>query len=471
MPGVPSLTAFAGLGPPWSLAQLDANFTNISNLLKSANNYAICLTDTGGANSYAVTFSGGVTFSQSAFVGLTFKAANANTGASTLAVNGGGGVAIVNPNGGALLAGQISSGAIVNVIYDGSNWILVGASTSNGQRNVIINGAFNFVQNPSIVNHNPTANAVSYMMQRWYNYQNGGTTGDMAVAQLLSGPATDGAFTNAFKYVYPYCVRVTRSAGAAITDSRYKTVLPTAISRTLANQRLQLSFFARAGSGYSAAALALPVLLITGTGTDQSATSVESGGWTGQATTYSSSVTLTTSWQEFHLTISALPTTTTQIALGFHPVWVGAVAPANDYFEIAGVRLAPRQMVDSPILEVPPDEDEMRCFEFFETLNGLAASNTAIASGFFNTTTVGWVTIPFQPKRTTPALSVSAAAHFVLQNAAANDAATVFTFAANSIGRSASRGIVTIGTGRTAGQGVTLAAGSTSARVYVDAEF
>jgi hypothetical protein len=80
--------------------------------------------DTGSANQYVVELSSQIT---DYVEGLTvkFRAANANTGASTLNVNGMGAVAIVGPDGAtALEAGQIVDGQMVECQYDGGNFQL-----------------------------------------------------------------------------------------------------------------------------------------------------------------------------------------------------------------------------------------------------------------------------------------------------------------------------------------------------------
>jgi hypothetical protein len=83
--------------------------------------------DTGTANAYAVATPPSFGLVKGAFV--SFIAANANTGASTLSVNGGSAIAIKkNSNSIALLSGDITAGQIVDATYDGTVWqITVGA--------------------------------------------------------------------------------------------------------------------------------------------------------------------------------------------------------------------------------------------------------------------------------------------------------------------------------------------------------
>jgi hypothetical protein len=78
-------------------------------------------TDTGAANAYAVTLSPVPLLV--AGEPVIFKAAHANTGASTLAVNGGSAIAIFKQGGSTVLAsGDIVAGQAVRVTFDGTNF-------------------------------------------------------------------------------------------------------------------------------------------------------------------------------------------------------------------------------------------------------------------------------------------------------------------------------------------------------------
>ncbi len=84
--------------------------------------------DTGSADAYEITLDPALTANITGMP-ISFKAANTNTGASTLNVDGLGAVAIVKNVSTALAAGDIVSGQIVTVIYDGTNFQLI----NNGQ--------------------------------------------------------------------------------------------------------------------------------------------------------------------------------------------------------------------------------------------------------------------------------------------------------------------------------------------------
>lgn len=69
---------------------------------------------------------------QAAGFSLRFKAGGTNTGAATLNVDSLGAVAIKRLNGDALSAGDIVSGGIYDVAFDGTNYKLLGAGTGSG---------------------------------------------------------------------------------------------------------------------------------------------------------------------------------------------------------------------------------------------------------------------------------------------------------------------------------------------------
>jgi hypothetical protein len=94
-------------------------------------NYA---SDTGAANAYAVALSPAAT-SYVAGLDVAFKAANANTGASTLNVNSLGAKTVKKMYGGSLVdlsSGDISAGQIIKAKYDGTYFQVVAGVISGG---------------------------------------------------------------------------------------------------------------------------------------------------------------------------------------------------------------------------------------------------------------------------------------------------------------------------------------------------
>lgn len=123
---------FAAQAGPIPLSQLDANFTQLATAVNSTLNFTNYAVDSGAANAYAVSFASPATVSYTAGLTISFKAANANSGASTLNVNSLGTKSIVTPAGSALSSGAIASGQVATVVYDGTNFQLQSVVASGG---------------------------------------------------------------------------------------------------------------------------------------------------------------------------------------------------------------------------------------------------------------------------------------------------------------------------------------------------
>jgi len=103
--------------------------------------------DTGTANAYAVTLSPTPTLVAGSKV--IFKAAHANTAASTIAVNGGSPINIYKKTNSALAAGDILLNQIIELTYDGTNFQLLGDGATGASPLVI-----GFVINNGAVGNN-----------------------------------------------------------------------------------------------------------------------------------------------------------------------------------------------------------------------------------------------------------------------------------------------------------------------------
>ncbi len=123
---------------PWNSGDIFANLMTAGQLELMTQPYSLQLqsgnyaADSGTANAMVVTLSP-IPASQSALVGVPIrvkKIASANTGATTLNVNSFGVVSVVNPDGTALASGQLPSGCIFEVIYDGTNYQLQTITTA-----------------------------------------------------------------------------------------------------------------------------------------------------------------------------------------------------------------------------------------------------------------------------------------------------------------------------------------------------
>jgi hypothetical protein len=101
-------------------------------------------TDTGAANAYVITIGAGVgaqaiPTAYVAGMNIRFKATNANSGASTVNVNGLGTAAIKRAGGAAVATGDILSGQLLDLVYDGVNFQIVNYTGSSGSQTVTNN--------------------------------------------------------------------------------------------------------------------------------------------------------------------------------------------------------------------------------------------------------------------------------------------------------------------------------------------
>lgn len=108
--------------------------TDAANIGQVANGGFTSVNDTGAADAYVIAPSFPITV-YAAYQAFQFKAANANTGTSTLAVSGLAAKTIKHLDGTNLLAGDILAGQIVEVMYDGTNFQLLSATGLRGTAN------------------------------------------------------------------------------------------------------------------------------------------------------------------------------------------------------------------------------------------------------------------------------------------------------------------------------------------------
>ena len=193
-------------------------------------------------------------------------------------------------------------------------------------KNAVINGGFDIWQRGTsiAIAAGTSASSSTYTSDRW---QTGTSTNQ---ACTISRQAT-GDTTNLPNI--QYCMRFQRNSGQTGTAAiNIANTFESVNSIPFTGKTVTLSFYARAGANYSATSNALNATILTGTGTDQNPFS----GFT-SSTGYTTTATLTTTWQRFTYTVT-LGATITQLCVyfGFTPV---GTAGAADYFEITGVQL------------------------------------------------------------------------------------------------------------------------------------
>lgn len=142
--------------------------------------------DSGAADAYVVTLNP-IATAYAAGMGVRFKAANANTGACTINVNGLGAKPIKMDNGTDPPAGMIAAGAVVTVVYDGTNF------------QVVTTGLAAHLADEANA-HNPEAVIAPTLLNSWVNHGAVNTAGywkDTMKIVHLKGTIKDGTIGNA----------------------------------------------------------------------------------------------------------------------------------------------------------------------------------------------------------------------------------------------------------------------------------
>ena len=173
---------FAAATSAIPLSQLDQDFSTLANSTNDLATYSNYVADTGAADAYIANYPANTnTGSLTTGLRLQFKAANANTGASTLnvQVNGAsiGTASIRLTDGSALPANTIVSGAMVDVMYDGTNFQLMN-DPSGGQEvitNLSLSGNLT-VTGTSTFTGNVTGNVVNTTTSTITNLSSGNVT-------------------------------------------------------------------------------------------------------------------------------------------------------------------------------------------------------------------------------------------------------------------------------------------------------
>ena len=218
-------------------------------------------------------------------------------------------------------------------------------------RNRIINGAMQVWQRGYIFSSQGNGQN-DYTADRWAIGHN---NSHMATVTQATGPSND----------FLYCARIQRDSGNSQTDQmRFHTALETKDVRSLRNKILTISYYARKGVNYSEANSKITgVRIATGENTDGDPNAYSGGNWTNATTILTGTPTLTTSWQRFTHTTSAVSTSANSMIIEFRHTPVGT-AGANDYYEITGVQLEIGS-VATPFEHRTFQEEELRCQRYF----------------------------------------------------------------------------------------------------------
>ena len=211
------------------------------------------------------------------------------------------------------------------LVANSANSSGLGWSATPSASNPVLNSAFQVWQRGTSITQSVAGSNV-YTADRWA--LSVGANQASTVSRQVTGDTTN--LPN-----IQYCARVQRNSGQTGTTEMYLTnSFETINTIPFAGKTVTVSFYARAGSNFSAASNAMKLYLMTGTGTDQSRSGTP---YTGEVAAISQTATLTTTWQRFSYS-ATLNATTTELAIlaAYTPV---GTAGTNDYFELTGVQI------------------------------------------------------------------------------------------------------------------------------------
>jgi hypothetical protein len=179
-----------------------------------------------------------------------------------------------------------------------------------------------------------------------------------------------------------YCLRYQRNSGqTGTTILGLGQSFESSNSIPLAGKTVTLSFYARAGSNFSAASSAFIGTIYSGTGTDQNIVS----GYTGVAQVASTTATLTTTWQRFTVS-GTVAATATELAVYFAYTPVGT-ASTNDYYEITGVQLEAANTASPYAPNSSTYQGELAACQRYYWRNTGGATFSTLGAGFGLSTT------------------------------------------------------------------------------------
>lgn len=113
-------------------SQLDTNFAQCVTALNTLQTFGNFFVDSGSANAMAITVPSPLIAAYTAGLPLQVKVAAANTGATTINVSGLGTRNVTYPNASALLSGQLVTGGIISLMYDGTQFQYLGSIAGTG---------------------------------------------------------------------------------------------------------------------------------------------------------------------------------------------------------------------------------------------------------------------------------------------------------------------------------------------------
>lgn len=262
-----------------------------------------------------------------------------------------------------------AAGDISEWTTDGTNVYMTRYERANGQPLVGLVGALTGITSINGGQLGGFRNKLlNGAMQVWQRGTSGTTTSTAYLGPdrwCISGGATveviqDTSITAGLGF--KYCAKVGRPSGSSYTGQlSFGQVIESINWNALAGKTVVLSCYAKCGANYTPAASGFGGVIRTGTGVDQGFGNMIGGGFTGDAAPLNQGQTLTTSWQKFSFTPTALSAASTEGGIYFYNNGVGT-AGADDHFYVTGVQL---EIVDPTVTNVgTPFEDRGFGLEF-----------------------------------------------------------------------------------------------------------
>lgn len=293
-----------------------------------------------------------------------FIAAGANTtNAVTLNINTLGAVPVTKLGALALAPGDIQTGQVVRVRYDGAEFQVISPLSSTASasfRNKLINGNFDFWQRG--VSFNITASA-AYTADRWLA---GSGTGGAAACVVARAPLAAGqelagqAPTN-------FALNFVQTGAAGTTAPSLIQKIESV--RTLQNGLVALTFYASVAAG--TLAVSPQVAQFFGTG----------GSPSGSTFTNFPACTLTTTMQKF--TVYATVPSITGKTIGTNGddgLWLTLGFPAGATFNVVLEQVQLERGTATPFESKPPEIELALCQRYFQTVPAIAATTVALYS-------------------------------------------------------------------------------------------
>jgi hypothetical protein len=279
------------------------------------------------------------------------------------------------------------SGAVSGTTVTASGNVQM-ASANGGQlaglRNKIINGDMRVAQRGTTFSLTATG---AYTVDRWIAVTSVAASGTLTLNQT-SVAITEGTSSNA-------AIRLSKTTGTFAGTLVAAQAFETSNSWGLAGKTVTISFKARKGSSYTGNALPY-LVVVTGTGTDQSANNMLAGTWTGYTVSSTTLTgTLTTSMSSFSAN-TTIPASATQVGVQVGLTYATATTgSANDYLDITDVQLEVGP-VATPFEQRPIGMELALCQRYYYRLSFDATVSAPFASsGFVETTTTAYASTPF----------------------------------------------------------------------------